>query len=242
MDSRSKHEIEHGKLLFAEDTEVIWGWGTPAGQIRAARRAHLIAKGAHLRQGMRVLEIGCGTGLFTEMFAETGAQLTAVDISLDLLQKARARGLPHNQVQFFEKRFEEYDLQDPFDAVIGSSTLHHLDFTPALSKIYELLKPGGIMSFAEPNLLNPQVFMERRFRRWFPNVSPDEIAFVYCKLKKDLLKVGFEKIKIIPFDWLHPATPASLIKLISTLGSFFEKLPLLRHFAGSLYIYAHRPK
>jgi len=241
MNSRSVNEIEHGKLLSAEDTEYIWGWGTPAGKVRAARRAELIAKGAQLRNGVYALEIGCGSGMFTEKFAETGAQLIAVDISPDLLAKARKRRLPPERVQFLEKRFEDCDVEGPFDAVIGSSILHHLDLFPALSKIYDLLKPGGKVCFAEPNLLNPHVFMERKFRKWFPYVSPDETAFITWKLRTDLKKQGFDKIEIQPFDWLHPSSPAPLINPISEIGYFFEKTPLLRHIAGSLCIYARRP-
>jgi 2-polyprenyl-3-methyl-5-hydroxy-6-metoxy-1,4-benzoquinol methylase len=78
--TRSQHEIEHGTLLSAGDTETIWGWGTPVGRWRARRRVALIANGGELCSGKRVLEIGCGTGLFTEMFAVSGAHITAVDI------------------------------------------------------------------------------------------------------------------------------------------------------------------
>ncbi len=54
----------------------------------------MIISGADLKPGLRVLEIGCGTGLFTEMFARTGAHLVAVDISGELLEFAHGRGLP----------------------------------------------------------------------------------------------------------------------------------------------------
>ena len=241
MDLRSKHEIQHGEFLAAEDVELAWGWGTPAGRARATRRAQLVAEGAQLGPGVYALEVGCGTGMFTEMFAQTGAQLVAVDISPSLLEKARARGLPSSQVQFLEKRFEDCNVEGPFDAVIGSSVLHHLELASALSKIYELLKPGGIMSFAEPNLLNPQVFVERTFRKWFPYVSPDETAFMRWRLRGDLIRAGLEKIEVTPFDWLHPATPASMINSVRALGSCLERVPLLRNFAGSLHIRACRP-
>ena len=36
---------------------------------------------------------------------------------------------------------------DSFDAVIGSSVLHHLDIEKALSEIYRVLRPGGVISF-----------------------------------------------------------------------------------------------
>ena len=121
--SRAAHEIEHGRKLVQREPELIWGWGTAAGRLRASRRADLIINGAALDPGKRALEIGCGTGLFTEKFVRTGAQIIAVDISPDLLEKARARGLPESQVRFLAKPFEQCDVEGPFDAVIGSSVL-----------------------------------------------------------------------------------------------------------------------
>src|SRR5262245_8041458 len=130
--ARAMHEIAHGEFLAQSDPELIWGWGTPAGRLRAARRAQLIAEGARLAPGMRVLEIGCGTGMSTQMFAATGARIVAVDISDALVARARERGLDADQVQFVAKRFEDCVVDGPFDAVIGSSILHHLEMAPAL--------------------------------------------------------------------------------------------------------------
>ena len=242
--SRSTHEVEHGELLAEHDPESAWGWATPAGRLRARRRTDYIAGGAGLRSGMRALEIGCGTGNFTQTFAESGAEILAVDISPALLERARSRDLPAEQVRFECKRFEDCEIDGPFDAVIGSSILHHLEIEVALAKIYQLLRPGGYLSFAEPNMLNPQVFAERKFRflgRVFWYVSPDETAFVRWKLRAQLQSCGFDEIRITPFDWLHPATPRLVIPALSGVGSFFEMLPLVREFAGSLHIRARRP-
>lgn len=161
---RAKHEILHGKNISGGDPELIWGWKTPAGQYRAKRRAQLIAQSACLGPGVHVLEIGCGTGIFTEIFAQTGADIVAVDISKELLDIARAKKLPMQRVKFLEARFEQCDQIGPFDAVIGSSVLHHLDIKPALATIYKLLKPNGILSFAEPNMLNPQIAIQKNGR------------------------------------------------------------------------------
>jgi SAM-dependent methyltransferase len=241
MSGLAEHEIHHGELLASKDTELIWGWGTPAGRVRATRRAKLIERGAKLGPNVHVLEIGCGTGIFTEMFSQTGAQIVAVDISPDLLKKAYVRNLPKDTVRFMEKRFEDCDVDGPFDAVVGSSILHHLELEKALQRIYELLKPGGVISFAEPNMLNPQVFAERKFRKLFPYVSPDETAFVRWTFKGTLQKASFTDIEITPFDWLHPSVPRSLIGLVSVMGRTLETIPFLREFSGSLYIRAIRP-
>jgi len=234
-------EMRHGRFLASADPEATWGWGTPAGRVRAERRAQLILKGAGITPDMRVLEIGCGTGMFTAMFAGAGAQIAAIDISPELLERAMDRHLPAEQVRFVQGRFEDYRPDRPFDAVLGSSILHHLDLQQALPRILDLLRPRGVLCFAEPNMLNPQIFVERKFRRFFPSVSPDETAFVRWTLAHRLQRAGFQEIEAVPFDWLHPAVPGPLVPFVANLSPILERIPLLCEFSGSLLIRAVRP-
>ncbi|HVF09761.1 MAG TPA: class I SAM-dependent methyltransferase [Abditibacteriaceae bacterium] len=181
LDERGRNEILHGQILAATgNPEAVWNWDTPAGRVRAQRRGKLLIKAAGLKAGMRVMEVGCGTGLFTEIMAASQAHILAVDISPDLLALARRRSLPPDRVEFREMRFEDGALDGPFDAIVGSSILHHLDMAAALRRMYELLKPGGVIAFAEPNMLNPQIWAERHIpairKRNF--ASPDETAIV----------------------------------------------------------------
>ena len=90
-------------------------------------------------------------------------------------------------------------------------------------------------------MLPPQIFGERKFRTFFPNISPDETAFVQRTLKRNLQEAGFQDIEISPFDWLHPSIPQPLIGLVSMIGRMLEKIPFVREFSGSLYIKAIRP-
>jgi 2-polyprenyl-3-methyl-5-hydroxy-6-metoxy-1,4-benzoquinol methylase len=231
-------EINHGQKIARQDPEKIWGWKTPAGRLRAQRRAAMIADSAGLAPGMRVLVIGCGSGLFTEMFSKSGAQLLAVDISGDLLAQAKQRRLPEKQVRFLEKRFEDCEVEGPFDAVIGSSVLHHLDLKQALAKIHQLLKKGGVMSFTEPNMLNPQIMAQKNIP-WLKERmgdSPDETAFIRWSMHRILKQSGFHHIRITPFDWLHPAVPAALVGIVASAGAILERVPVIREFAGSLHI------
>ncbi|HEX8524840.1 MAG TPA: class I SAM-dependent methyltransferase [Tepidisphaeraceae bacterium] len=237
---RIAHELAHGKFLAAHDAERIWGWHTPAGRIRADRRAQMVINGADLRLGMNILEIGCGTGVFTERLARSGAKITAIDLSADLLHFARNRGLDANQVQFIEGRFEDAQLPGGFDAVVGSSVLHHLEVEAALRKIHALVRPGGAMAFAEPNMLNPQIAIQKNIpavKRWSGD-SPDETAFVRFSLRRLLEQIGFVDIRITPFDWLHPSTPKPVIPLVRAMGNLVERVPGVREFAGSLVIAA----
>jgi hypothetical protein len=126
--------------------------------------------------------------------------------------------------------------------VIGNSILHHLDLDVALPKILSLLRPGGTMSFAEPNMLNPQIVLQKNVP-WLKRRlgdSPDETAFVRWQLLRSLLGAGFEDVLISPFDWLHPSTPPVMIPFVSGIGSYLEKFPGLREFAGSLLLRGQR--
>jgi 2-polyprenyl-3-methyl-5-hydroxy-6-metoxy-1,4-benzoquinol methylase len=244
LTERYAHEIEHGKFLASKGAEETWGWGSPAGQQRAIRRGRLVAASAKLVPGVKALEIGCGTGLFTRLFAETGARILAVDISEDLIEIAKRFEYTKHNVAFLAAPFEDKKLtnEGPFDAVVGSSVLHHLEVRPALKRIHELLNSGGRLAFAEPNMLNPQIAAERSFLRpLFKAVSPDETAFVRWSLARQLTEVGFTDVQIKPFDWLHPAVPRSLISTVKALGRVFEAIPGIREFSGSLVISAKRP-
>ncbi len=238
-ESRIAREIQHGRYLAEHAAEEAWGWSTPAGQLRARRRSGLILEGARLNSKNKVLEIGCGTGLFTEIFATSGANIIAVEPSPDLLSIAKERNLAG--VTFLEKNFEDCDADGPFDAIIGNSVLHHLDLQRTWPRIFSLLKPGGRLSFAEPNMLNPQIFCERHFRRFFPYTSADESAFVRWALEGELRAAGFNSIEIRPFDWLHPATPERFIGTVLKVGKALETIWPVREFAGSLSIWASRP-
>lgn len=244
MTERAAREVEHGRMLARGDAEEIWGWASPAGQVRFKRRAAAIVREADLRAGRRALELGCGTGQFTVEFARSGAEVTAVEISPELLDQARTR--PGGAaVHWTLGRFESTPLDGPFDAVIGSSVLHHLAIAPSLARIRELLIPGGTLCFAEPNFMNPQVFLERTFRFLPPfrsYVSPDETAFARFGFARRLVDAGFVDVRIVPFDWVHPSIPAALVPAITAAGGLLERLPIVRECAGSLLIRGRRPR
>lgn len=238
--SRAQNEIEYGKFLASQGAETVWNWGSPAGKQRAIKRANKVIEAAKLTPGVTALELGCGTGLFTQLFAATGATIHANDISAELLEIAAQQ---NPGVRFIHSRFEDIPASTQYDAIIGSSVLHHLEIAPSLAKSYELLKPGGILAFAEPNMLNPQVFAERTFlRKVLSSVSPDETAFVRWQLAKQLRSFGFVDVHITPFDWLHPAIPKALIPATEAIGRVLEALPIVREFSGSLLIRCRKPQ
>lgn len=237
MDSeRILNEQQHGKWI-AEHGEEIWNWSSPAGKVRWARRVALYR--AFISQcGRSILEIGCGTGLFTAEIALTGHDITAIDISPDLILKARERVTAENVVFALENAYETTFPPESFDAIVGSSCLHHLEVTKALTEFHRLLKPGGKIMFTEPNMLNPQIALQKNIP-WLKKRagdSPDETAFIRFSLQKELKLAGFTAIDITPFDFVHPAIPHSVLAMSIPLLNSLERLPIIREIAGSLII------
>jgi SAM-dependent methyltransferase len=240
---RLAREIEHHRQI-AELAEIIWNWDSPSGRRRAARRASIFVEWCPLGPGRRVLELGCGTGVFLERVAPCGARIVGLDLSADLLAKARARLGDVPNVVLHRGNAEQLPYADAsFDAVYGSSVLHHLDLDRALREVLRVLRPGGRCAFTEPNLLNPQVALMFHLgltRRYF-GVSPDEMAFSRFRALHALRTAGFAEPLVRPFDFLHPATPEALCDVVDRLGRRLERVPFLREITGSFVVSGRRP-
>jgi len=238
MQERIAKEIQHGRFLAEHGAGEIWNWESPAGRLRWARRVKMLS--GHLQPGMSVLELGCGTGYFTRELARSGADIIAIDVSPELLEIARVNCFAPNVRYELQNAYELRYPDAEFDSVVGSSVLHHLEIEAALREIYRVLKADGTIYFTEPNMLNPQIAIQKNVP-WVKRKlgdSPDETAFFRWPLRRLLERTGYRDIRIDPFDFLHPKTPLPLVDRINRLGRFLENMPVISEFAGSLYIRA----
>jgi ubiquinone/menaquinone biosynthesis C-methylase UbiE len=189
---------------------------------------------------MTVLELGCGTGSFTRELARSGADVVAIDVSPELLEIARVNcSAPNVQYQIQNAYALSYS-EGVFDSVVGSSVLHHLEIKVALRDMYRVLKPRGTIYFTEPNMLNPQIAVQKNVP-WIKRKlgdSPDETAFFRWSLRRLLEQTGYRDVRIDPFDFLHPKTPVALIERVNAFGRFLESVPVISEIAGSLYVRA----
>ena len=240
MDYRIEHEIEHGKFLAENGAGEIWNWESPAGKIRWARRVQMLTE--FIKPDSSLLELGCGTGYFTKEIAKTKAKIVAIDISPELITIAKENVTSPNVSFCIENAYNMSFEDNQFDFIIGSSVLHHLDINQAISEMYRVLKKNGMIAFTEPNMMNPQIALQKNipYLKRKSGDSPDETAFFRWKLFRLLKKQGFKTIEIKPFDFLHPAVPPKLIKTVSLTGLFFEKIPVFKEIAGSIYIKAYK--
>ncbi len=239
MNNRVGNELRHDEKIL-KNADNVWGREGPVGEFRTKRRAEMIIHYCEMNKNFTVLEIGCGTGTLTEYLAKTGAQITATDLSQGFLDLASQR-IKYPNVSFQTANAEHLDnfKNNSFDAVVGLSILHHLDIQLALRNIHRVLKSGGMMAFSEPNMLNPQIMIQKNipFIKKMLGDSPDETAFFKWPMKKLLERNGFKNIMVKPIDFVHPfTTPEFLLNPIIKISDFLEKIPLVKEIAGSLFI------
>jgi SAM-dependent methyltransferase len=241
---RSQRERGHFEHVVSGSDDLYWADRTPAAERRQEIRGLRLCEAAELDASSRVLDIGCGTGAYTAPLSRgCDARFVAIDVAPALLRVARERTGDNVDVAAADAGELPF-ASNSFDAVVGNAVLHHLPLDRSLPELLRILKPGGRFCFAEPNLLNPQVFLERNvpfLREWLEN-SPDEIAFVRWPLEKKLEKLGLVDVECVPFDFLYPLTPRALIGAVERFGSLLERLPLVREIAGSLLIRARKPR
>ena len=241
---RLAREIEHHRGI-ADQAEIIWNWDSPSGRRRADRRASIFVERGGLAPGRRALELGCGTGIFLEKVAPSGARIVGLDLSEDLLAKARARLAAAPNVVLHRGNAEQLPYADAsFDAVYGSSVLHHLDLDRALGEVLRVLRPGGRCVFTEPNIVNPQV------ARHVPPGPHEEVLRRLpgrdgvLALPRPRVPSGARASRRPRSGRSTSSTPRprrASCDAVARLGRGLERVPLLREIAGSLVVSGRRP-
>lgn len=102
-----------------------------------------IEQGFKVQNGDKIIELCSGNGLISRHLANQGAQVVAVDISLDLL--ASLEGVTNVECVNQDIRFLKFD-EESFDKIIiyaGIQYLSDKDTLMLLNNVYDWLKPSG---------------------------------------------------------------------------------------------------
>jgi len=115
--------------------------------------AHLRERVCGLLAGCRVLEIACGTGWWTEVIASEAAEVTAIDLSDEMLAIARGKLYPQGRVTFM--RGDCHALPQfgrRHDALLGAFWWSHVPrarLDAFLAGAEQAIAPGGLLLFID---------------------------------------------------------------------------------------------
>lgn len=200
--------------------KAVWMAGD-FGQIakRNTEEAANFIQRLHLKAGMRVLDVACGTGNVSIPAAKLGCQVTGVDIATNLIEQARERSKAEGlatQTEFVEGDAEQLAFpNDSFDAVV---TMYGAMFAPrperVASELLRVCKPGGFVAMAN---WTPEGFVGEMFKLSAKHVPPppgvpppalwgDE-ATARARFQQAAKELGLKHIKFESHKRMHVMRP-----------------------------------
>lgn len=171
--------------IFDEWPEKYDLWfETPIGRLVREYESRLLMEMVEPQKGERILDVGCGTGIFTVDLLDAGAYVTGLEISLPMLRHAvkKLRGYPFGPVRG-DMRWLPFS-DECFHKTVSVTAIEFIEEAEsAVGELFRVTRPGGWVVVACLNSLSPwasrrkaaaqeghAIFKNARFR------SPAEIA------------------------------------------------------------------
>lgn len=146
-----------------------------------------------IESGMRVLEIGSGTGIYSIPFARQGCIVTGIDISDEMLEIARQKVIDQQlNLDFIHMDANALHFSEhTFDRIYSMGVLDFVDdLEHAFEQAYRVLKPGGKISIA---VVNRDSAWGKRYMD--PEYNKGKVyAHAYFKNLNELMRIHPEAI------------------------------------------------
>ena len=180
-------------------------------------------------RGARVLELGCGTGRFTQALEERElARVCAIDSSEAMVERAKAIGVNARRARAEALPFKE----GWFDAVVTRMVIHLVDRPRAFAQAARVLAPQGRFAIATED---PASFDDVWFTRFFPSVPElDRARFPSADgLRAELVAAGLPGVQIEQLRQRRTISRERAMDVIrSRAFSTFDLLPPDEYAAG----------
>jgi 2-polyprenyl-3-methyl-5-hydroxy-6-metoxy-1,4-benzoquinol methylase len=179
--------------------ESLWK-SVPAGLAPSDFQLRLKFLLARVRDGERVLDVGCGEGRFTAELAAAGAGVVGIDMAEEPLRRARAAH-PGVDVRLIDACGPWALADASFDAVWAGEVIEHVaDTTGWLSEVRRVLRPGGRLLMSTPNHSRLAVLRLALSARTFDahfDPRADHLRFYTRRTLISLLEdLGFQEVSI----------------------------------------------
>jgi dolichol-phosphate mannosyltransferase len=237
--------LEQNLQEMESTREAYWLRYPATSPLKLRWRALTVRHCFHILDGESILELGAGSGLWTEHLATVlhgENPITAAVFNDELARRGTHKNLPNTRFVHVTDLTRDLPAES-FDYIVGTAILCHDQYPQNLQAIYRLLKPGGQILFFESNFWNPQVFVKSVIwpvGRWAGNARC-QIGMRRYKLMQIASHQRFTQIDIIPYDIIHPRLPPRMIRFVQAVAFIFEHTPVIRELCGTLYIWAKKP-
>ncbi len=171
---------------------------------------------AALPPGARVLDAGCGPGLVAEAFLEAGCAVVGVDLSGEMVRRARQRCARFGSRARFEQRsLLDLGAGETFDAALSRNVIHHVEDPRAfLAAQVRLLRPGGaalaldLAADPDPARAAWAREIERdRDRTHVRALSPGELLDLFAGAGLAELRLAEEEVWLDFDEWFDRGSP-----------------------------------
>src|SRR6516165_1686391 len=115
---------------------------------------------AGFRPGAQIADLGCGSGVFTNLLRKLDFNPVGLDISPKLIARARQK---YPELEFLEGDAEHLPFpSSSLDGVLLSGLVHHFpDPSACANEVFRVLRPGGAFVAFDPNRMNPFMYLYR---------------------------------------------------------------------------------
>ncbi|MFN0154336.1 MAG: class I SAM-dependent methyltransferase [Gaiella sp.] len=156
--------------------------------------------------GDRVLEGGCGLGIYSELLAQAGADVVGIDFSRAAID-AQLRAFPDHDAR--EGRLEELPFADAsFDAYVSLGVIEHdPEGSPAiLAEARRILRPDGTLLLSVPYLNLSRRLLRARLSRWQEESVAEGATFYQYALDGRALDalLAASGFRVAARDYYHP--------------------------------------
>ena len=226
--------LEENLAEMERDRDAYWLRYPKTSPFKLKRRAIAVRHAFHILPGETILELGAGSGLWTEhLTAVLRGQnpIVATVFNDEFAIPPSTRSLPNVRIQ----RVTNLDdlPAESFDYVVGTAILCHRMYARNLQAIRRWLKPGGQIAFFEANYWNPQAVVKSVLPRRWSGQSSRHAALRKYKLLQTASHLGFVDIDVTPYDVIHPLAPRFAISALQSVAFAVEHTPLLKELWNS---------